>query len=171
MNLYIYIYTDGETNDEVIPYCVKGGIYLREAPLSLIHSSRNSSLYKPESYWRWSIATIDDDHKFGVYIARSSAPRGTRKWKRIVNDAWIVEFDLNSHSMMEAADRNWRMCHSVRLFMMDNYSQTKDEWIVTFTTKGITGQEMKRRNITNPRNQVPRSIVSRTNFEGVRWYW
>ena len=50
-------YLEGKTDDddeELIPYCIKGGKYMRQPPLSLIHSTSNAT-YSPSEEWRWSI--------------------------------------------------------------------------------------------------------------------
>ena len=147
---------------------------MRQPPLSLIHSTINTT-YSPSEEWRWSIEIPDNNNnKFqdGVYISRSSAPTGTRKWKRVVNDSLIVEFELNSHAMIDVNGgnaANFNMVHSVKLFMIDNYSQSQDEWIVTFMTKGVTAEQ--NRNAPTRHRNAPRSILSKTDFESVKWYW
>ena len=147
------------------------------APFSLLHN--NSPLLNPAPQWEWRILAANDKMTYGVYIARKSPPTGEKiTWKRMFADSLVIEVDYKSHWMMAIPKKmkmknnnltKWRIFHSIRIYVMDHYSNTRDGWIVTFVSNGHWKTEARFKQTTG--TSRTRSILSPLQCDNKKWDW
>lgn len=168
---------NNNNNDKGQLYAVQGKKLTFESklPRSLTHPN-NLNNFSIEPKWQWRVYEATDDMKYGVYIARRNAPTGRQiTWRRMYPDSFVIEVDVNSHVMM-AMSQHWRMknnlskwkiIHSIRVYVMDHFSNTRDSWIVSFVTNGSFSDETRFRS-TISRN---RTIISPLKCDNIKWFW
>jgi len=167
----MYIETPGTPTLALPNYAVKGaksGLDTRMTPV-----------------WNW---TIHEETKPGIYFrvkdveCQGRFRHDSYRWELMNKDSSFVTIDIRSHNMVRLDDaiglQQWTngsryvkydMLHSIKITLIDFYTNSYDDWIVTFASNG----KVKFGGNLDPKTEQVTGQCLRENVTGqeIPWFW